>query len=42
MARVTVMSIAVAEPKSDGTAEFALKIDVLGTMLFAVFHSSPD
>jgi len=37
--RVAVMSIAVTEPKSDGAAKLALKVNVVCSMLFAVFYS---
>ena len=42
MARIAEMSIAPAEPLSDGTAELTLELYVLGAMLSTVFNASAD
>ena len=33
------MSVSVAEPKRNGAAKFAFKVDVVGTVLVTVFHA---
>jgi hypothetical protein len=42
MARIAEMSIAPAEPLSDGTAELTFELYVIGAMLSTVFNASAD
>ena len=35
------MGVSVAEPKRNGAAEFAFKVDVVGAVLVTVFHAGP-
>jgi hypothetical protein len=42
VARVTVVGISVAEPKRDGTAELALKVDVVCTVFITILNACPN
>jgi hypothetical protein len=35
------MGVSVAEPKCNGAAEFAFKVDVVSAVLITVFHAGP-
>jgi hypothetical protein len=41
VAWIAVMGVSVAEPKCNGAAEFAFKVDVVGAVLITVFHAGP-